>query len=227
MARARPTRLSPDESVLVIGLGRFGSAVADALTRAGHEVLGVDADPQIVASWADRLSHVVQADTTQTAVLEQLGAAEFPVAVVGIGTDVEASLLTTLGLLDAGVAEVWAKAVNPAHGRILSRIGAKHVVYPEASMGQRVAHLLAGTMEEFIEFDDGFAIVKMRAPRDLAGQALGQAQTRARTGVTVVGVKRPGEDFTYAQADTVVHSGDLLIVAGRTDLVERFAAGVA
>lgn len=224
MARQRSQRLRPDEAVLVVGLGRFGSAVADALTRSGHDVLGVDSDAEIIASWADRLAHVVQADTTHPEVLDQLGASEFRVAVVGIGTNVEASLLTTLGLLDAGVPEVWAKAVNPAHGRILSRVGAQHVVYPEASMGQRVAHLLAGTMEEFIEFDDGFAIAKMRAPSELIGRTLGESRVRSKYGVTIVGVKSPGQDFTYAQMDTPVQRGDLLIVAGHTDQVERFAA---
>jgi trk system potassium uptake protein len=133
-------------------------------------------------------------------------------------------VLTVLTLNELGVREVWAKAINKKHGKILERVGARHVVYPESAMGERVAHTVTGTMIDFIEFDDGFAIVKLRAPRDAWDRRLADSQLRTRYGVTIVGVKRPGEDFTYAQADTVVNKGDLLIVAGKTDLVERFAA---
>ena len=133
-------------------------------------------------------------------------------------------MLTTAVLQDLGIKEIWAKAITAAHGSILERIGANHVVYPERAMGERVAHLVSGKMIDFMEFDDGFAIVKTRAPREAWDTALGEAKLRSKYGVTIVGVKRPGEDFTYAQADTVVHKGDLLIVSGRTELVEKFAA---
>ena len=123
--------------VLVIGLGRFGSAVAHELERLGFEVLGIDADAKLVQAHADVLTHVVQADTSDNVeVLLQLGAAEFDSAVVGIGSDVEASILTTAALVDVGIPNIWAKAVTASHGRILSRIGAHHVVYPEHEMGQ-------------------------------------------------------------------------------------------
>jgi trk system potassium uptake protein TrkA len=221
---ADKTRFGKEDAVLVIGLGRFGSATADALSRLGHEVLAVDAREELVQEWSGRLTHVVQADTTSEQALRQIGAGEFRLAVVAIGTDIESSLLTTAGLADLGVQEIWAKAISAAHGRILERIGAHHVVFPEASMGERVAHMITGKMMDFIEFDDGFAIVKTRAPRECHGKTLGESALRTRYGVTIVGVKRRGEDFTYAQADTVVHEGDLLIVAARTEAAQRFAA---
>ena len=212
------------QSVIVIGLGRFGTAVADSLVRMGHEVLGVDEDSDRVQKLSERLTHVVQADTTDIDTLRQLGAGDFSVAVVGIGSDVEASVLTVLALMELGVTKIWAKATNARHGKILERMGAHHVVYPEAQMGERVAHMVTGKMMDYIAFDDNYAIVKTRAPDEFAGQTLAESNLRQRFGVTIVGIKRPKEDFTYARPETMVQKDDLLIVSGRTDLVERFAA---
>ena len=216
-------RNNRDNSVLVIGLGRFGSALAENLQRLGHEVMAVDANRTLVQQFSDKLTHVVQADATSEDAMRQLGAQSFPVAVVAIGTGIEASLLTTGVLIDLGVAEIWAKAITAPHGRILERIGAGHVVYPERDTGKRVAHLITGRLIDYIEFDDGFAIAKLRAPREAHGRTLAEAALRSRYGVTVVGVKSPGQDFTYAQPDTRVDAGDLLIVSGSTALVEKFA----
>jgi trk system potassium uptake protein TrkA len=213
-----------DNNVVVIGLGRFGGAVAQSLVRLGHDVLAIDENAELVQSWADRLTHVVQADTTDSETLRRLGVHSFGRAVVGIGTDLEASVLTVLALAELGVKDIWAKALGPKHGRILERTGAHHVVYPEAAMGERVAHLVTGRMIDFIEFDDGFAIVKTGAPREAIGRTLGECQLRSKYGITVVGVKSPRTDFTYAQASTPIARGDLLIVSGPTKLVEAFAA---
>jgi trk system potassium uptake protein TrkA len=212
------------DSVVVIGLGRFGSAVAESLARLGHDVLALDESAELVQTWSDRLTHVVQADSGNADTLRQLGVQDFQHAVVGIGTNIEASVLTTLALSELGIGDIWAKAINRNHGRILERTGAHHVVYPEAAMGERVAHLVTGKMIDFIEFDDGFAIVKTRAPQDAVGRSLAESALRSRYGVTVVGVKRPRTDFTYARPETVLEVGDLLIVSGPTKDVERFAA---
>jgi trk system potassium uptake protein TrkA len=220
---ARPKNQIPN-NVVVVGLGRFGGAVAESLTRLGHEVLAIEENLSLVQSWSDRLTHVVQADSSNIEALRQLGVADFQHAVVGIGSDIEASVLTVLALTELGVPDIWAKAVTTNHGKILEKTGAHHVVYPEAAMGERVAHLVTGKMIDFIEFDDDFAIVKTRPPREAVGKTLAESQLRSRHGVTVVGVKRPREDFTYAKPDTLVVEGDLLIVSGPTQKVERFAA---
>ncbi|MEU6249182.1 TrkA family potassium uptake protein [Glycomyces sp. NPDC047010] len=214
----------PEESIAVIGLGRFGSAVAESLTRLGHEVLAIDERPEIVQRASETLTHVVQADSTESAVLVQLGIGEFDHVVVAIGTDIEASVLTVLACEEAGVREIWAKAINAKHGQILHRTGAHHVVYPEWAMGERVAHLVSGRMLDFIEFDDGFAIVKTKAPTEAIGKTLAESRLRSKYGVTVVGVKQPDKDFTYATPDTVVSEGDTLIVSGATTKVEAFAS---
>jgi trk system potassium uptake protein TrkA len=210
-------------AVLVVGLGRFGSALAEDLQRLGHDVLAVDASFDLVQQWADRLTHVSQADATSVTAMRQIGAHEVDVAVVAIGTGIEASLLSTGVLVDLGVREVWAKAITTAHGRLLERIGAGHVVYPERDTGQRVAHLLSGRLMDYIEFDDGYAIVKMRAPEMAWDKTLGESALRSRFGVTVVGVKRPGEGFTHALPGTRVRRGDVFVVSGAADAIEKFA----
>ena len=217
-------RVTGGDNVVVVGLGRFGGAVAESLVRLGHEVLGIDEDLALVQAWSDRLTHVVQADATDGEVLRQLGVQDFARAVVGIGTDLEASVLTVLALEELRVPDIWAKAISVKHGRILERTGAHHVVFPEAAMGERVAHLVTGKMIDFIEFDDDFAIAKTTAPREAWDKTLGESALRTRHGVTIVGIKRGRNDFTYARPDSIVEAGDLLIVSGPTDRVETFAA---
>ncbi|WP_299298959.1 TrkA family potassium uptake protein [uncultured Brachybacterium sp.] len=216
-------RSTRDEGVLVIGLGRFGASIALTLEKLGTEVLAIDTDEGLVQKYSGQLTHVVRADATQPEVLEQIGAGDFSIAVVGVGTTIEASVLITANLVDLGKPVIWTKAISAAHGRILQRIGAHHVVYPEADAGKRVAHLVNGRLMDFIEFDDDFAIVKMRPPHEVQGMTLAESDIRQRHGVTVVGVKSPGKDFTYAVPETMVAAHDLLIVSGRTGLIEKFS----
>jgi trk system potassium uptake protein TrkA len=209
--------------VLVVGLGRFGTSLAETLMDLGFEVLGVDADHVNVQRAADRLTHVVEADATDEETMRQLGAGELGRAVVGIGTDLEASILATAVLAGLEVPDIWAKAITVAHGRILERVGAHHVVFPEHDMGRRVAHLVTGRMLEFVQLDEGFALVELKPPSQLVGRSLADAQVRSRHGVTVVCIKPEGGSFTYATPETVPGSDDILVVAGATDRVEGFS----
>ncbi|WP_229255350.1 potassium channel family protein [Duganella phyllosphaerae] len=215
---------SSGDSVVVIGLGRFGGSVAETLMRMGHDVMGIDRDADLVQLWADKLTHAVQADTTNASVLRQLGVAEFSHAIVGIGADLASSLMSLMVLTELGIKDIWVKALTPEHGQIAQRIGAHHVVYPEVDMGERVAHLISGRMMDFIEFDDGFAIAKLRAPVLTHNKTLADAQVRSRFGVTIVGVKRAGEDFQHALPETLVRPGDILVVSGATHKIEEFAS---
>ena len=212
------------DSVVVIGLGRFGSAVAKSLVSMGHEVLAMDADAAAVQALSSELPHVVQADSTDLAALQQLSVNEFSHAVVSIGANLEASVLTVLNLAQIGMKDIWAKANTPQHGRIAERVGAHHVIYPEADMGERVAHLVTGKMMDFIEFDDGFAIAKTRAPMETHSKTLALSGVRTKHGITVVGIKRRHQDFIHATAETEIKPGDHLIIAGKTALIEKFAA---
>lgn len=210
--------------VLVVGLGRFGGAVARRLASMGTEVLGVDSNPELVQDHAEALTKVVEADCTDPAVLRQLGAGDFATAVVGIGSDIEASVLTVLALADMGLTNIWAKASNANHARILERIGATHVVFPEERMGERVAHLLNERLLDFIAFDDEFAIARLAAPQPIVGLPLVTSACRKKYDVTVVGVKRKGEAFIHAVPDTIIFPDDELVVSGKIKDLERFSA---
>lgn len=217
-------RKKKDTAVLVIGLGRFGAATAGELDRLDREVLAVDSDMELVQKWSERVTHTVQADVTKIEALQQIGAQEFSIAVVAVGSSIEASVLITANLVDLGIPEIWAKAISRSHGQILERIGATHVIYPEAEAGERVAHLLNGQMLDFVEVDDDFAIVRMLPPRVLLGKTLSGAGIRNEYRITTVGVKKPGASFTYATAETLIEPGDQILVSGHPDDVEKFAA---
>jgi trk system potassium uptake protein TrkA len=170
-----------------------------------------------------QVPHVVVADATDPEALAQLDAAMFRRAVVAIGTDQEASILATANLADLDVGDIWAKATNRQHGRILQRVGAHHVVLPEHDMGERVAHLVSGEMLDYLELGDGFVIAKTRPPREYVGTALGETGLRAKYGVTIVAVKPQNGTVTYANRGTVIQYGDILVVSGPEDKVERFS----
>lgn len=209
--------------MVVIGLGRFGKSLALELMAEGTEVLGVDDNPKTVQNVAGRLTHVVEADSTNEEALRQLSVHEFDRAVVGIGSNIEASILTASTLVNFGIRSIWAKAISHSHARILTQLGVHHVVRPEHDTGKRVAHLVRGRMLDYIEFDDGYAIVKTLPPPSIFGLPLGESRVRSRYGVTIVGIKRAGEDFTHATPESVVEEGDLIIVSGPETGVERFS----
>ncbi|WP_111719609.1 TrkA family potassium uptake protein [Homoserinimonas sp. OAct 916] len=217
-------RIKHDAPVLVIGLGRFGAATAGQLDRLDREVLAVDADAGLIQKWADRITHTVQADARNIDALRQIGAQDFSIAVVAVGSSIEASVLITANLVDLKVPQIWAKAISQSHGKILQRIGANHVIYPEREAGERVAHLVSGRMLDFIEFDDDFALVKMYPPKPIRGIPLGESLVRSKYRITVVGVKSPGKPFTYATPETVISNHDLIIISGTSGDIERFAA---
>ena len=211
------------DQFLVIGLGRFGGALAEDLIAHGHEVLGIDASPKLVQTYAQRLTHVVEMDSTDLEAMRQLGAGDFEVAVVAIGTEVEASILTTSVLVDLGIPRIVAKAISEPHGKILSRVGAHRVVFPERDMGLRVARSLAGRdVIDYMELDPGFVLLETKAPPALVGRTLAEAEVRRRFGLTVVSVKGEGKPATYATPETRVEEGDILVIAGETQRVEEF-----
>lgn len=208
---------------MVIGLGRFGGAVAAELCRLGFEVLGIDTEGSRMPHYSELITHVVQADATNERVLRQLGVEDFRHAVVAIGSEMEASILTTGALVDMGVPNIWAKAVTRSHGRILERIGAHHVVFPEHDMGHRVAHLVGGRMIDWFELDRDFAMVETVVPNEIVGRSLRELDLRTNHGVTVVCVKPVGEPFTHATPDMVLQSGAVMVVAGPSKQAEAFS----
>ncbi|WP_423202939.1 potassium channel family protein [Micromonospora kangleipakensis] len=208
----------------MIGLGRFGCHLAGSLTQLDHEVLAIDHSQDTVQRWSEQLDRVVQADSTEEGALRQLGVADFRRVVVAIGASVEASVLTVLALAELGIPQIWARANSAKHAKILDSVGAHNVVFPEAETGERVAHLIVSKMLDFIEFGDDFAIAKVRVPEGLVGRRLRELPPADRYGVRVVGAKLPGERLHYAEPDTVLEKGSVLIVEGSIAQVQRFAA---
>lgn len=209
-------------SIVVIGLGRFGTSLALELLREGREVLGVDADEKIVQSMADKMTHVVKANTTDEAALRELGIQDFDSAVVAIGSDLESSILTASLLLQIGIKQVWAKATSTSHGRILEQLGVHHVIFPEMDMGKRVAHMVSGDSLDYVELDEDYVMVKTEAPELFNGKTLAELKFRSKHGVTVVATKKANGSYLPSFPETVIETGDLMIVAGSTDKVDEF-----
>lgn len=210
-------------SVVVIGLGRFGGSLALELEAQGTEVLGVDASEEIVQSFNGRLTHVVRADSTKEEVLRQLSVHEFDRAVVGIGSDIEASILTTSRLLKFQRPQIWAKAISEPHAEILAQLGVEHVIRPEHDMGRRVAHLVLGSILDYVEFEDDFVMIRTGPPAVVRDRPLGVVGLREKFGVTVVAVKRPGGTWGHTTAQTVLYEEDQIIVQGAKSQAERFS----
>lgn len=208
---------------LVVGMGRFGAAVALTLERLGFEVMAIEKDSHTVQHYTGVLP-LVEGDATDPEALEQAGAQSFSSAVVGVGSSLESSVLITANLVDLGIGSIWAKAISREHGRILRRIGAHHVVYPEFDAGMRTAHLVGGELLDYIELDQGeFVVAKMRPPRELDGFTLAQSQVFSKYGVKVVGTLRSGRPFRYANGETRIDEGDILVVSGTSQDVIRFS----
>ena len=220
-----PMAVHPNvKSVLVIGLGRFGGSVAATLDQMGQDVLAVDKNPELVARWSAHLP-TIQADMTDVLAIEQIDASQFDTAIVAIGDSIEASVIITGNLLDAGVSDLWAKSVSQEHARILQRIGARHIINAETDAGKRVGHLVAGNYLDYIEIDGPYTVVKVHTPLYAVGRSIEDVQVHDKYGVTVVGLKAPGKEFQYGSKELVMHRNDELILMGKQDQIDHFIQG--
>ncbi|WP_276358317.1 potassium channel family protein [Cohnella caldifontis] len=212
----------------VIGLGRFGSSVATYLAKMGYDVLAVDESEERVQDVAHAVTHAVSADSTDEEALRAIGVRNFDVVVVAIGQDIQASILTTLILKDMGVPYIIVKAQNELHGKVLSKIGADKVVFPERDMGLRVAHhLISPNILEHIELSPEFSIVEMRAPDEMIGKNLKQLDIRAKYNCNVLAVKQGEQMNITPHADEPLAAGDVLVIVGRNDQLIRLEQAYA
>ena len=209
------------QTFAVIGLGRFGSAMARTLTDLGQDVIGIDADEERVQRHADVIRSAVQLDANDERALRAVGVQDVDVVVISIGENIEASLLAVMLVKDLGVRRVIAKAVTTLHGRILERIGVDRVIFPEREMAIRVAHsLVVPNVLDYIELSRDFSIIEIPAPRDFAGKSLKQLQLRNRYGLTLIAIKRKpaggGPEVTNVapNADDRILAGDILALLG-------------
>lgn len=199
----------------VIGLGRFGTSVASTLMAMGHEVLVIDEEQERIQEVVNLVTHAIQADAKDENALKALGIRNFDVVIVAIGKDTESSILVTVLLKELGVKCVVAKAQTELHGKVLARVGADKVVFPERDMGARVAHQLASTnVLDHIELSPEFSILEIVAPDVLVGQTLRKYNLRAKFGITILALKRGTEIMVSPSPDAPICEGDILVAIG-------------
>lgn len=221
-ARKAGSTSSKATTVAVVGLGRFGSALAIELMAQGREVLGIDSDEGLVQDHANLLTHVVKADCTSETVLNELGITDFDSVVVAIGSDIESSILCCSILIGLGIEDLWAKSTSVPHGRILKQLGVQHVVFPESDMGKRVAHQVGGDQLDYVEIDEKFVMAKTNVSESFEGKSLADLKFRAAFGIIVVATSAEGEDYVPATPSTVLNPGDQMIIAGPKRELEAF-----
>lgn len=207
----------------VLGLGRFGEAVALELMAEGAEVLGVDNNPSVIQRLDGQLTVVATADVTDAEVLNQLSVPELDRVVLGISSDIAASILTASQLIRSNVEQIWAAAATDQHGLILEQIGVHHVVYPEQDMGKRVAHLVRGSLLEYIRVGDDFAVAETVPPASVTGAPLDPARIEALYGVRVIARRTGTGPWEFTGAGSVISAQDRILVAGPPDMTDAFS----
>ncbi|BDG60833.1 potassium channel family protein [Caldinitratiruptor microaerophilus] len=206
----------------VIGLGRFGSSVARTLESLGHQVMGIDRDHARVNQMRHELTHVVEADCTDEEQIRALGLRNFDAVIMAVGGDLQESTLITLLLKEAGVPRVVAKASSDLHGKLLEKIGADQVIYPERDMGVRVAHhILTGVALDSIELSPGYRVVEVPASPAMFGRSLRDLNLRARFRLNVMAIRRGEDVLVNPGSDDVIYEGDILVVAGDPTSLSR------
>lgn len=209
---------------VVIGLGRFGSSVARTLYALGHEVLAVDINEETVQGIVENVTHAIQADATDENSLKALGIRNFDVAIVTIGNNMQASILITLMIKELGLKYVVSKAQNELHAKVLYKIGADRVVFPEREMGVKVANnLVSSNILDYIELSEDYSIAESEALPEWIGKNLIEINMRARFGVNVMAIKRDADINIAPTATDVIEEGDTLIVVGHNDDLKKLS----
>ncbi|KAB2335247.1 potassium channel family protein [Bacillus mesophilum] len=207
----------------VIGLGRFGSSICKALAEEGMEVMAIDIDEDRVNEFSMIASHAVVGDTTDETVIKSLGIRNFDHVIVAIGDNIQASILTTLILKEAGVKKITVKAQNDYHEKVLSKIGADFVIHPERDMGRRIAHkLVSNNVLDYLELSDEHSIVEIVANERISGHTIIDLDIRAKYGINIVAIKRREEIIVSPQANEKIQYNDIMIVIGADVDINRF-----
>jgi len=212
----------PLKTFAVIGLGRFGSSLAITLCRMGHEVLAIDEDEKKVEEIIEFVTHAVQADAKDENTLTELGIRNFDAVIVSIGEDIQASIWVTVTLKEMGVKKVVAKAQTELHGKVLSRIGADKVVFPERDMGERVARaLVSNNIMEQINLSPEHSIIEMMATQNFIDKTLQEIALGREFGITVLAIRRGNDILISPNAATEIQKGDVLVIVGRNEQLEK------
>ena len=204
-----------DKNVIVLGLGRFGYSVATKLFEKGVYVTAVDSNYKKVEKIANFVSSAAQGDITEEVAMKSLGINNYDVAIIATGTDIEASIEATLICKDSGVDKVIAKATSQSHARILKKIGADQIVYPELDTGERLARSLAGSnLLELVQFSNDFSLIEIKAHEDWIGKSLIELDFRNAYKMNVVAFERDGQMLMDIDPSTEIRKGDVLVLIG-------------
>ena len=213
----------------IIGAGRFGMSLAESLSNAGMEVMLIDRNRPAMQS-ASEFATALQGDATQPHVLEEAGFGECDLAVIAIGSNIEASMMATANCKELGVPNVVSKATSELHGKILRRIGADSVIYPDRDSAHRLAKSIVNhNAVDFLEVSEGYSIAEIDVPPDTAGKSLAESDFRKTTGLSVLCLRRISEDpgkprkVIVPQATDVLQADDKLIVFGETKTLDSFS----
>jgi trk system potassium uptake protein len=218
-----PVMAKEARSFAVIGLGAFGSAVAYELARFGNHVIGVDLDERRVSQMASTLTSVVILDTTDETALREAGIDQYDVALVAIGRDIQASILTTMNLKMLGVQTLWVKASNRTHHRILSKLGADRVILPEQEMGRHIAQMLNNpVVQDYVSLGNGFSVVNIVIPARLKGRAVATLGVGTTFDLRLLGLMRSTEFRACDIPGLVLEEDDKLILLGKRPELRRF-----
>jgi trk system potassium uptake protein TrkA len=208
----------------VIGLGNFGSSVAKELQRFGNDVIGVDISEARVANHADVLSQALIVDGRDDAALREAGFSDCEVAVVAMGSDLEASILSTMNLKLVGVPVVWAKATTKTHHRILSKLGVDRIIHPEVEVAQHIAQVLNNPLvRDYVSLGNGYHVVNFRIPESLEGKNLKDLAHGKKFSLRCIGVMRGTEFIGDDQTGCLLQRDDLLLLLGQRKDLRSFA----
>lgn len=200
---------------VIIGCGRFGHSVAKTLYDYGYEVLALDQDEEIIQEVAEDVTHAIQVDGTDETALKSIGIRNFDVAVISIGSDIKASIMATLIAKEEGIETVVAKAQDNVHAKVLYKIGADRVIFPERDMGVRVANsLVTSNVLDYIELSKETNVVEIEAFKEWEGKTLRQLRLSNKYGITVIAIKHRDGLNISPYADDIVEEGDIVIFIG-------------
>ena len=209
------------KSYMIIGLGRFGSALGRQLCRLGAEVLAIDVRSDLVQQIAADVTHAVVGDAQDKEVLRALGASQFDCAIIAIGDDLAASVLTTMNLKELNVPYIVCKAHDETHRRVLEKLGVDRVVIPEQEHGERLARSLhSHNVLDYIELSEAYGILEVPAPKSWVGKTLKELNIRAKLGVNIIAVESCGKTNVSPSADYCIQAEDLMVVLGENYALE-------
>lgn len=207
---------------VVIGLGRFGTSVAKTLYTMGNDVLAIDMDEDLIQEISDSVTHAVQMDATDENALKTLGIRNFDVAVVTIGSNIQASVMVTLLVKELGVKYIICKGHSDLHAKVLYKIGADRVIQPEKDMGVRVAHnLVSSSILDYIELSPDYSIMEIEAPKVWHNTSLKDLNLRSKYGINVMAIKKDDDVNVSPAADEVIESNDIIVAIGSAEDLTR------